>query len=166
MSFVGSRLGEDLAEAAGDEAFFAGLVHEERQFEAAAAGAGEGGDAGSDGGLYWGLGLFDRPFSPERPGLGALRPRPTADHAARLDLDAYAAVVRRPRTPRTPRIAIVGAGPAGLACARILRDHGVQAVLFDKGRGPARRPPTLPTDCAPLDHAPQPPRTRHQALHA
>jgi predicted NAD/FAD-dependent oxidoreductase len=124
----------------------------------------DGRDPASYGGLYWCLGLFDRPFSPERPGLGALRPRPTADHAARLDLDAYAAVVRRPRTPRTPRIAIVGAGPAGLACARILRDHGVQAVLFDKGRGPGGRLSTRRIDGERFDHGAQHLRSRDPAL--
>ncbi|WP_449409396.1 NAD(P)/FAD-dependent oxidoreductase [Methylobacterium komagatae] len=32
------------------------------------------------------------------------------------------------------RIAIVGAGMAGLACARALRERGIEASLFDKGR--------------------------------
>jgi renalase len=34
-----------------------------------------------------------------------------------------------------PRIAIVGAGMAGLACARALADAGLQPTVFDKGRG-------------------------------
>ena len=95
----------------------------------------DGRDPASYGGLYWCLGLFDRPFTPPRPGLGALRPRPTAEHAARIDLGAYAAAVRRPRRARSPRVAIVGAGPAGLACARVLRDHGISVVIFDEGAG-------------------------------
>lgn len=37
------------------------------------------------------------------------------------------------------RIAIVGAGMAGLACARALADAGKEAVIFDKGRGPGGR---------------------------
>lgn len=37
------------------------------------------------------------------------------------------------------RIAIIGAGIAGLACARRLTDAGHPATLFDKGRGPGGR---------------------------
>lgn len=36
-------------------------------------------------------------------------------------------------------IAIIGAGPAGLACARTLSDAGRSAVLFDKGRAAGGR---------------------------
>jgi renalase len=39
----------------------------------------------------------------------------------------------------TRRVAIVGAGIAGLTCARNLREHGVNAVIFDKGRAPGGR---------------------------
>jgi len=35
--------------------------------------------------------------------------------------------------------AIIGAGLAGLACARVLADAGEQVTLFDKGRGPGGR---------------------------
>jgi predicted NAD/FAD-dependent oxidoreductase len=38
-----------------------------------------------------------------------------------------------------PRIAIIGAGMAGLACARALQSRGLPAVLFDKSRGPGGR---------------------------
>ncbi|MGY2060872.1 FAD-dependent oxidoreductase, partial [Nocardia gipuzkoensis] len=31
----------------------------------------------------------------------------------------------------TPRIAIVGGGPAGLMCARILQGHGIEPVVYD-----------------------------------
>ncbi len=34
-----------------------------------------------------------------------------------------------------PKIAIIGAGMAGLGCARILSDAGLHPVVFDKGRG-------------------------------
>ena len=30
---------------------------------------------------------------------------------------------------------IIGAGIAGLACARVLRDHGISVVIFDEGPG-------------------------------
>ncbi|MBS2011419.1 MAG: FAD-dependent oxidoreductase [Deltaproteobacteria bacterium] len=110
----------------------------------------DGRDPSSYGGLYWCLGLFDRPFSPERPVLGAVRGRPTAVHAERLDLEAYAARARRP-TRRLGKVAVIGAGLAGLACARTLVDHDVDVVLFDKGRAPggrlaSRRTPDLSVD--------------------
>ncbi len=92
----------------------------------------DGRDPASYGGLLWCLGLFDRPFTPS-PVLGTVRARPTAVHAARLDVDAFAAKVDAAR--RTlPRVAVVGAGIAGLACARTLADHGLCPVIFDKGR--------------------------------
>lgn len=37
------------------------------------------------------------------------------------------------------RVAIVGAGLAGLACARTLAAHGTEVSLFDKGRAPGGR---------------------------
>lgn len=37
------------------------------------------------------------------------------------------------------RIAVVGAGLAGLVCARTLADHGHQVTVFDKGRSPGGR---------------------------
>jgi len=38
-----------------------------------------------------------------------------------------------------PRIAVIGAGMAGLACARALQGAGFRPVVFDKGRGPGGR---------------------------
>ncbi len=110
----------------------------------------DGRDPSSYGGLYWCLGLFDRPFTPEQPVLGTIRARPTSVHAARLDQEAYAARARRP-TRRIGRVAVVGAGVAGLACARTLLDHNVDVVVFDKGRAPggrlaSRRTPELAAD--------------------
>ncbi|MBL8616619.1 MAG: NAD(P)-binding protein [Deltaproteobacteria bacterium] len=124
----------------------------------------DGRDPASYGGLYWCLGLFDRPFTPERPVTGALRPRPTADHAARLDLASYGAVVRRPRRAPAPRVAIVGAGPAGLACARVLRDHGLEVSIFDKGRGPGGRLSTRRIEGERFDHGAQFLTTRDPAI--
>ncbi len=107
----------------------------------------DGRDPASYGGLYWCLGLFDRPFTPPSAVLGTVRPRPTAAHAARLDVAAYVRHVARPTRTGVRRVAVIGAGLAGLACARTLTDHNVDVVLFDKGRSPGgrlatrRRPP-------------------------
>ena len=115
----------------------------------------DGRDPASYGGLYWCMGLFDRPFSPEVPVLGPLRPRPTAGHAARLRGDAYAAWVRRPPREPAPRVAVIGAGPAGLACARSLHDAGLPVVVFDKGRGPGGRLSTRRDGPHRFDHGAQ-----------
>ncbi|GAA4973701.1 2-polyprenyl-6-methoxyphenol hydroxylase-like FAD-dependent oxidoreductase [Nonomuraea thailandensis] len=42
-------------------------------------------------------------------------------------------------TTATPRIAIVGAGPGGLICARILQRHGITAAVYERDPGPAAR---------------------------
>ena len=42
-------------------------------------------------------------------------------------------------TARTRTVAVVGAGLAGLACARVLAKHDVDVVVFDKGRSPGGR---------------------------
>lgn len=39
----------------------------------------------------------------------------------------------------SPRIAIIGAGMAGLSCARALQDAGFRPVVLDKGRSPGGR---------------------------
>ena len=98
----------------------------------------DGRDPASYGGLYWCLGLFDRPFAPEAPVLGVVRARPTADHARRLDVAAYAAQVGRPGHT-LGRVAVVGAGLAGLLCARTLADHNLTVTVFDKGRSAGGR---------------------------
>ncbi|MDT6985297.1 FAD-dependent oxidoreductase [Streptomyces lusitanus] len=42
-------------------------------------------------------------------------------------------------TTPPPRIAVVGAGPGGLACARILARHGITATVHDRDAGPGAR---------------------------
>jgi 2-polyprenyl-6-methoxyphenol hydroxylase-like FAD-dependent oxidoreductase len=38
-----------------------------------------------------------------------------------------------------PRIAVIGAGPGGLTCARVLQHHGVDVVVYDRETGPDAR---------------------------
>ncbi len=94
----------------------------------------DGRDPASYGGILWCLGQFDRPFSPEQPVLGSVRPRPTSEHARRLDVASYLQKTTRPLTSRRIHVAVVGAGIAGLTCARTLADHGLKVTVFDKGR--------------------------------
>lgn len=102
----------------------------------------DGRDPASYGGLLWCLGQFDRPFEPELPILGTVRPRDTSDHANRLDLSKFAIRTNRPIYRRQPRIAVVGAGLGGLMAARVLSDHGLNVVVFDKSKGKGGRAST------------------------
>ena len=103
----------------------------------------DGRDPSSYGGLLWCLGRFDRPFKPEKKITGVVRDRSVAAHAKRLDVDAYREIVSRPPGGEDgdgpPRVAVVGAGIAGLACARVLGDAGFDVTVFDKGRRPGGR---------------------------
>ncbi|MEO0815401.1 MAG: FAD-dependent oxidoreductase, partial [Myxococcota bacterium] len=115
----------------------------------------DGRDPSSYGGILWCFGQLDRPFSPAQPILGVVRPRPTEQHAKRLDVRAYAAKTGRPLIHKPPRVAIVGAGMAGMSCARTLADHGVPVTVFDKGRGPGGRMSTRRAEPHVFDHGAQ-----------
>lgn len=115
----------------------------------------DGRDPNSYGGLMWCLGLFDRPFDPSRAIAGHIRPRPLEVHARRLDVDAYARQTSRPALSRPPKVGVVGAGIAGLTCARILADHSLDVTLFDKGRAPGGRTSRRRADPFQFDHGAQ-----------
>lgn len=55
----------------------------------------------------------------------------------------------------TPTVGIVGAGIAGLVCARTLADRGVPVTVLDKGRRPGGRLATRHTDGWQFDHGAQ-----------
>jgi len=99
----------------------------------------DGNDPNSYGGLLWCLGQFDRPFTPEQPVLGSIRGRTTEIHAQRLDPERYASAVRARHEVGPVRIGVIGAGVAGLACARTLQDQGCAVTVFDRGRSPGGR---------------------------
>ncbi len=99
----------------------------------------DGNDPNSYGGLLWCLGLFDRPFKPERPIIGTLRPRRTKDHAKRLDMVAYRAKVKGPANGEPLMVAVIGAGLSGLFAARTLVDHGHQVTVFEEENQPGGR---------------------------
>ena len=106
----------------------------------------DGRDPASYGGLLWCLGQFDRPFKPEQSIFGTVRPRPTREHARRLDPEKYFRKTTRTLIDPIPKIAVIGAGIAGLAAARTLADHGFDVTVFDKGRGVGGRMATRRTD--------------------
>ncbi len=103
----------------------------------------DGNDANSYGGLLWCLGLFDRPFKPDRLVIGTLRPRATKDHARRLDMSAYAAKIKGPAVGQPLKVAVIGAGISGLFAARTLMDHDHQVHLFEKASRPGGRTATI-----------------------
>lgn len=95
----------------------------------------DGRDPASYGGLLWCLGQFDRPFTPPGRIHGAVRGRATVDQAARISVEKYTRHVQRAVYPSPTTVAVVGAGLAGLACARTLADHNIRVTVFEKSRG-------------------------------
>ena len=53
---------------------------------------------------------------------------------------------------RAPRVAVIGAGIAGLACARSLHASGLACTVFEKSRGAGGRTATRRLDGATFDH--------------
>jgi len=56
-----------------------------------------------------------------------------------MNLAANGRNVARPSRRTAKRVAVIGAGLAGLSCARTLRDHNIEVEVFDKGRAPGGR---------------------------
>ncbi len=95
----------------------------------------DGSDPASYGGILWCLGQFDRPFTPEQPVIGTVRPRTTQQHAKRLDPSVFRRKATRCLWRSAPKVAIIGAGISGLICGRTLADQGCQVTVFEKSRG-------------------------------
>ena len=113
----------------------------------------DGRDPASYGGILWCLGQFDRPFYPEQPVNGTVRPRPTSEHLSRLDFGKYQAKVSRPIAGGSCKVAIVGAGVSGLICARTLEDMGLDVDIFEKSKGLGGRAATRRTESGiAMDH--------------
>ena len=106
----------------------------------------DGRDPASYGGILWCLGQFDRPFFPEQPILGSVRPRPIRFHEQRTNLEAYATRVDRGIANPSPRIAMIGTGLGGLMCSRILSDHGLKIQSFEKSSRAGGRTSTRKLD--------------------
>ncbi|MEL6104455.1 MAG: FAD-dependent oxidoreductase [Planctomycetota bacterium] len=102
----------------------------------------DGRSPASYGGILWCFGQFDRPFTPEQPTLGTIRPRLIEEHAQRLDVDRFQDRVHRSIAANLPRVAVIGAGLGGLIAARTLHDHGIDVTVFDKSRGVGGRTST------------------------
>jgi hypothetical protein len=110
----------------------------------------DGRDPSSYGGLLWCLGQFDRPHEATRD-LGVVRARPTIEHARRLSPGKYGAPARAPH-PAHRHVLVVGAGIAGLACARTLADAGVKVTLVDKAAFVGGRLASRTVGLARVDH--------------
>jgi predicted NAD/FAD-dependent oxidoreductase len=81
-----------------------------------------------------------------------VRPRPIHEQARRFDVAEYERRVHRPSRGTPLTVAVIGAGVAGAAAARALRDAGHVVTLFDKGRGPGGRVSTRREGELSFDH--------------
>lgn len=115
----------------------------------------DGRDPSSFGGLLWCLGQFDRAFTPPNRILGTVRGRSTEAQAERISVDKYARHVHRPVYRSTKQVAVIGAGLAGLTCARTLADHNLDVTVFEKSRGPGGRAATRRDGVWRFDHGAQ-----------
>ncbi|MDP1827400.1 MAG: NAD(P)-binding protein [Archangium sp.] len=115
----------------------------------------DGRDPASYGGILWCLGAFDRPFSPEVPVLGSVRPRPTSEQKLRFDVGEYERRVHRPSRGSALTVAVIGGGAAGAAAARALKDAGHVVTVFDKGHAPGGRLATRHEGELRFDHGAQ-----------
>jgi photolyase PhrII len=115
----------------------------------------DGRDPASYGGLLWCLGQFDRPFTPPTRVLGTVRARPSGGQAARIDVARYTAHIARARHEPRLRVAVIGAGLAGLACARTLHDHQVDVTVVERARGVGGRTATRRDGLWHFDHGAQ-----------
>lgn len=115
----------------------------------------DGRDPASYGGVLSCFGLFDRPTPPPSPITGLVRPRWSVEYSKPLDVVRYRASAMRSAASNPPHVAVIGAGMAGLTCARTLRDHGLQVTVFEKSRGPGGRMSTRRVDEYRFDHGAQ-----------
>ncbi len=112
--------------------------------------------------------LPDPPHEPVQP--AGDRPQDAdakvKEHDSGITSECHPSSIIRPWHDPVRRVAVVGAGIAGLTCARMLTDHGFAVTVFDKGRGPGGRTATRrvnPDLC--FDHGAQyfTPRNSHFA---
>lgn len=115
----------------------------------------DGRDPASACGVLWCLGAFDRPFSPEVPVLGSVRPRPTSEQRLRFDVGEYERRVHRPSRGGALTVAVIGGGVAGTAAARALKDAGHVVTVFDKGHAAGGRLSTRTEGALQFDHGAQ-----------
>jgi photolyase PhrII len=90
----------------------------------------DGRDPSSYGGILWCFGQFDRPFPPNRPHLGIIRPRSLRVQEGKLDLPALQRKVTTPAHTWPPRVAVLGDSPAARLCARTLADQRFPVCLL------------------------------------